>query len=222
MTARLEDVLKTNVVLVGIRLLSTLPERDAFRRVVETDVSEVAPSIQLGISAGPTQLELGLSTLVLDRDRITLELTPDRSTISREYPSKEGLERMAEVVGHAIDLSNPGRQQLRAFGFNVEVIYVLGDEDTAYQYIAARLLAPDLFRNYFLRGGAARFHLVREDQTWNLNIEPRFSDPATNKVFVSLNLHFDSPTMPSKSLIRESLQKVWAQAHSIMDEFERE
>ena len=221
-----DDVLKIDMVLVGIRLLSTSEERDAFDKAVDTEVLESAmPSLKLDIGAGgvqpnaSNQFNLASTTLLLSRDRITLELTPDRSNITREYPNREDLDRLANVIDHAIGSSKFQSKQLRAYGFNIDATYTLPSEQTASQFIANRLFASNPFQGYHLKGGMARFHLIRNDQTWNIRVEPRLGDPAASKVFVSLNLHIEEMSLPSKPFIKKSLNDMWDQVHSVMDGF---
>ena len=218
MSARIEDVLKINLVLVGIRLLSQPGERAAFDKSVGTEVTEVPGlGVMINIPTGTPKVESS-PALTLNRDRITLELIPDRSTITREYPSEDSLNRLVEVASHAIEQSNLGAQHLRAFGFNIEAVYQLTSGETASQFIVNRVFVANLLHaaGYQLIGGSPRLYLRRDGQIWNVNVEPRFGDPNSNRVFASLNLHRDENRIPSRSVINDSLKKVWAEAHSIM------
>ena len=226
MSVRLEDVLQVNFVLVGIRLLNTPDERAAFNRIIDTEVSEAPGVGELTFNAPEgTPIDLAPKTLTLNRDRISLTLLPDRSTISRDYPlKKDDLERLGDVAKYAIDRSNLEAQQLRAFGFNIDVVYELTTEETAIQFIGNRMFAPNLFQEagYGFVGGQCRLYLIRNGQPWNITIEPRRGDLSTNKVFVSLNLHRAESKIPSRYEIRKSLQEVWAQTLSIMEGFSRD
>ena len=222
MSVRLEDVLQVNLVLAGVRLLNTPNERAAFNRIVGTEVSEAPGVGELTFNAPEgTPIDLAPKTLTLNRDRISLSLLPDRSTISRDYPSEEDLERLGDVVKFAIDRSNLEGQQLRASGFNLDAVYELSTEETAIQFIGTRMFAPNLFHEagYGFAGGQCRLHLTRNDELWNITVEPRRGDLTTNKVFVGLNLHRPESKIPSRYEIRKSLQEVWAQAHSLMEGF---
>lgn len=216
------DVLKTNLVLIGVRLLNTPDARAKFDDGVGTDVSETGVGITLNISVaplpvGPTQLELG-QTLTLNRDRITLELTPDRTTINRDYPSKDDLARLAEVAALAIKSSDTHNLGLRAVGFNIDVVYEQTTGLTALSFLVGRVFVPKLFQSagYQLQGGAARLHLLRGEQVWNINIEPRFNNPESTKVYASFNLHRDTKSLPQPDHIKASLEEVWDQAYSIV------
>ena len=64
-------------------------------------------------------------------------------------------------------------------------------------------------------------HFLKDGQTWNVAIEPRFGKLEANKIFVSLNLHKEGTEMPSQSLIGASFREVWKQADSFMDSLNR-
>ena len=222
MTAQLEDVLKINLVLVGVRLLATQDEVTAFGGNVGTEVSESSSSMALNLPPTTPHLEMPqidfVQKLALDKDRITLELTNDRSTISMDYPSKDSLARLCEVSKLAIDKTDLHTQQLRAYGFNIEAVYNLTNGQTAAEFIAKRILAPNLFHDtgYDVRGGAIKLQTLRGEQRWNVRIEPRLGDVTTSRIFVSLNLHRDESKLPSLDLIRSSFKEVWDQAHTII------
>ena len=231
---RIVDVLKINLVLVGVRLLSTQEERNSFEKAVGAEVSS-PPEIGIGIGIeitapvgvnAPTNIPAPEppSILILNRERITLESILDRSTINREYPSEDGLDRLSEVVELAIDRSNLLNQQLRAFGFNIEVVYELSPGETASQFMSSNIFTRNLFQEagFQFIGGAAKLQLVRNGSLWNMSVEPRLGDAAANRIFVSLNLHKDDNKIPSRSTIRGSLKEIWNQAHSIMNRFDGE
>ena len=229
---KIVDVLKVNMVLVGVRLLGTQEERTAFERVVGAEVSS-PPVIGIGIEINaPAGVNAPInipppepaSILTLNRERITLESVLDRSTINREYPSRNDLDRLSEVAKLAIDRSNILNQQLRAFGFNIEVVYELPPGETASQFISSNIFTRDLFREagFQLIGGAAKLQLIQNDNLWNIGVEPRLGDAAANRIFVSFNLHKDDNKIPSLSNIRGSLEEMWNQAHSIMNKFDGE
>ena len=96
MAANVQDVVRANLVLVGCRLLGQPTDFEKFRQSVGTDVQTVQAELIANIESGITE---PAQTLALKRDRITIELSPSRSTISREYPSREDLPRLAEVAG---------------------------------------------------------------------------------------------------------------------------
>ena len=217
MAVEVQDVLKANIVLLGVELLTSGPEElDAFRDAVDTEVG-IAPNLVLG---GPLPNIEASGTLTLNRDRIVVEISPSRSTIAREYPSFEDLGRLAEVAGYAIAETDLGDRRPRAFGYNIELVY---DQDSglpAVRYLADRLFAAEISSNegWQLIGGAGR--LVFEDENGkprNITIEPRFDDRAPTKISMILNVHENEQRLPAEDEIKNSLEETWRQAHEFVN-----
>ena len=222
----IEDVIEINLVLVGIQLLASAEERARFRKVVGREVVE-RPAANIAIEIAPSGVSssppLPNERLLLNRDRIIVDVIPDRSTIARKYPNEDDIDRLVEVINHAIEQSDVGSQKLRAYGINLDAVYELPTEENASQFIAKRIFFPDLLQKTGsqLVGGSAKLHFLKDGQTWNVAIEPRFGKLEANKVFVSLNLHKEGTEMPSQSLIGASFREVWKQADSFMDSLNR-
>ncbi len=219
MSIKLGDVLRVNLALAGVRLLSTPTERDSFRRSVDTEVLESGPDIASNLTSdSPPQ------TLAIERDRITFTLTNDMSFIARDYPSSNDLERLGDVAQLAIDTTDLQAQQPRAFGFNSEAVYDLSTGQTASNFIATHVFSSNLFQEmgYKIVGsGAITLHARRDGHLWTIYIAPRFDDTTTNKLFVALHLYNIDNKLPSRHVIKHSLQDVWSNAHTIMDSFDR-
>ena len=220
MPIEFQDVLKTNLVLVGARLLNEQFERDTFVSMVGTDV-DVEPIIQspvlpLPVVGNPTSAEAGLS-LVLRRDRIRVDSLPARTHIEQEYPQREGLERLADLVWLAIDLTNMETQALTAFGFNIERVYRCAGEESSEMYLAKRLI-PHLqgsLEGLTLAGGACKLSFASDGAQWNFVVEPRANDPTNRKVFLSLNLHRGRPQAPSREEIHDSFHQIWDRSEEL-------
>ena len=214
MPIEFQDVLKTTLVLVGARLLNEQVERDAFVSTVGTDV-DVEPIIQgpvlpLPVGGNPTSAEAGLS-LVLRRDRIRVDSLPARTHIEQEYPQREGLEPLTDLMGLAIELTNMETQALTAFGFNIERVYRHAGEESSEMYLAKRLV-PHLqgsLEGLTLASGACKISFASDGARWNFVVEPRANDPTNRKVFLSLNLHRSRPQAPSREEVRDSLHQIW-------------
>ena len=207
-------------------MLASPEERDRFKRVVGSEVMESpAASIAIGIApSGVSNLPPLLNErLVLNRDRIILDVIPDRSTIARKYPNEDDIDRLVEVINNAFEQSDVGSQKLRAYGVNIDAVYELPTEESASRFIARRIFFPGLLQKtgYQLVGGSAKLHFLKDGQTWNVSIEPRFGKPEDNKLFVSLNLHKEGTEMPSLSHIRGLFGETWKQVASIMDSLSR-
>ena len=227
MSLQIEEIVKLNLVLVGVHLLGSTEEASAFEAQVDAEVLEsVAQGIEFNFSPSGVSASVPQSpaprVLSLERDRIMLDLNPGRSTITRNYPDEESIGRLSQVANLAIVESNIQGQELRAFGFNIEAVYGLTSDDNALQFLASHIFAPNLFQRsgYQFIGGSPRLRLERDGRLWNFTIEPRLGDPNSTRIFISLNLHVEDIVLPSESDIKESLQEVWDQAHAIVREFE--
>ena len=214
-----QDVLRANLVLVGVSLLHNQEGLDAFLRSIGTEVL-AGVGLVTNTSSGVT--EQG-STFTLPKDRITLDIFKSRSTITREYPHNDHLGKLAEVAGHAIMHTKFENQQLRAFGYNIDLIY---DQDTgqpAVGYLAERLFAnsPSLNEDWKLTGGSGQLIFSSDSKRWTVRVAPRLNDEESTRVFLSLNLHIIGESVPTNSEIRDSLQETWDQAHNFAHHLDR-
>ena len=218
MTVTGQEVLKASFVLVGVRLLAASEQLEAFQQVIDTDV--VSTGVGLNVGA-PGDTQDTVHVLTISRDRITLELSSARSGVTREYPTKEELGRLAEIAGLAVANSGAGLQP-RAFGYNVELVYLQDSHLPATQYIATRLFASDLpaVAESTVSGGAGTLSFVDGTTNWNFTIEPRFRDGKTEKVFLSLNMHREEKRMPSEHEIKDSLRRTWEEAMAFARRFD--
>ena len=218
MTVTGQEVLKASFVLVGAHLLGTPEQLQAFQNAIDTDVASSGFSLNIGATANAQE---AVHVLTVNRDRITLDLSPARSSITREYPTKEELGRLAEIAGLAV--ANSGTElRPQAFGYNVELVYLQDSELPASQYIAQRLFASDLpaVAESTVSGGAGTLSFVDGTTNWNFTIEPRFRDGKTEKVFLSLNMHREEKRMPSEHEIKDSLRRTWEEAMAFARRFD--
>lgn len=218
-----QDVLKANLVLAGVRLLSSPKEQRSFDQQAGTEVLKASASIPIDIPllTGPQELELA-QKLRLDRDRIEIEVVGNQTFIGMEYPSNETLGRLAEVAVLAIRSSSIADHNLSAVGFNLEMVCTQDSGLSAYEFLTNRVFAPNLFQaaGYQIRGGAAKLLLTRGEEIWNITLEPRFNNPEENRLFASFNLHQNTNRMPKPDTIKPTLESVWDQAHLIMSQFD--
>ena len=220
-TAAVEDVIKVNIVLVGYRLLSTQEEVDTFRDDIKSDVQIAGAGFTANIQSGNTE---PLYNLVLNKDRIALELSSLRSTISRDYPEEKDLVRLALVASQAIRVSDLTDQSPRAFGFNIELVFNPYADLPAFDYLGARLFREDLGNEgWTLSGGSGK--LIFADNSsipgnlihWTIALEPRFNDARASRVFLSLNLHHSEERVPTQAEIEDSLKLLWDQAYKFVE-----
>ncbi len=215
MVATILDVVKIDVVLVGYRLLRTLEEVNDFRLAIETDVQIAGAGLVTNAPLGVTEPTY---TLVLNRDRIALEISSLRSTISRDYPSREDIARLADVAGQAISSTSDSDYTPRAFGFNIELVFDQDDGISAFRYIGDRLFNIDIWNDgWQISGGSGRMIFVdSNEKRWTVAIEPRFNDENSSRVFLSLNLHQDKQCVPAQEEMEDSLREIWDQAHKFV------
>ena len=212
MAVDFQDVLKANLVLVGVVLLSEQDQQDEFAASMETEIAKEFIGPPPPFLGGPASgQETGL-ILNLPRDRIQLMSTPSRSTIERQYPSTfDDLDRLADVAGCAISLTDLSGQSPIAYGFNVQLVYRPTEEKPAERYIAERLFPQQQFciEDWTLVGGGGNLSFEGNNARWNVTVEPRANDPSGRRVHLSLNLHRNRQVTPSREEISRSLQDIW-------------
>lgn len=225
MPIEIRDILKANLVLVDIHLLENPEELSAFGNLVGTEVQLTGSGLIVG---APSNVVGTGRTFSLSKDRITLDLSPLRSVIEREYPSNEppeankDLERLAEVSHLAIANTRIEGITVRTFGYNVEFLCEQDKDESASRYLAHRLFNPNFSANqdWEFLGGASRLTFQHQARQWNIKIEPRFNDQKTNNIFVSVNLHVVNSDLPSLSEIRASLGEVWVKTQDFLNMLE--
>lgn len=215
MPIEFEDVLKANVVMVGVVLLGDQQQREKFVDLVETEVisemlvgGSIPPQPTVGTPANAA--ETGL-VLRLRRDRIQVVSAASRTLLERQYPTFEDLKRLAEIAGHAIDLTDLEGQAPTAFGFNIELVYRQSEDKSSEKYIAERLFSHQRFgiEEWILVGGGGKLSFEANGARWNFTVEPRANDVSARRVYLSLNLHRDRQHVPNREEILSSLQEVW-------------
>jgi hypothetical protein len=213
MALAVENVLQSNLTLVGVKLVNTPQEREAFRKGVDTEVVTTEASL-----VGSDEVIERIHNL--SRDRITVVSTPDRTVIVREYPAKNDLERLAQVAAMAIENTNLDGQELRAIGYNIELVCESDSKNLAIEYLAEHLFMPHLLKgdDSRLSGGAGRLFFEKSGRKWQARLEPRFNDETTTKIFASLNLHHSEASLsfPTEDDIRDSLTLVWDEVHDLL------
>ena len=209
------EVIKVNFVLVGLRLLGAPEDIESFRRASGTDVQISGAGLAANVQSGITEPQFALA---MHRDRITLELSPSRSAINRDYPLREDLPRLAEVSDLALRNTSVGEQKLRAFGFNIELVFDQDPDIPAFSYLAGRLFDVSALgsEGWQFIGGAGKLIFHDGERRWTIGLEPRFGDEAESRVFLSVNLHRAENDPPIESEIRDSLEEIWDEVHNFV------
>lgn len=233
-----EDVLNVGLVFPSIQLLNKSDSINAFEGSVGTDVTDaLSPSGVAGVISINISTSVGEATplsqpaipsvppfqrLRVDRDRIVLDIVPDRTSITKEYPSRDEIGRFAEVVGIAFENTDFSEQPIRAYGVNIEAVYRIATGEPASQFIVSRLFTPNIFHDEGYEVGAEQFQLRlrRDERAWRVRFRPR-SNAQPDKLQVGLNLHNinDLGLIPSSEAIAALCTQVWGQMDSIMELF---
>ena len=225
MPVEIQDVLKANLVLLGVDLLNSQEAVQTFANAVGAEISigaNMLPGFPFPFPDIPGPGAGG--TITIDRDRIVIETSPTRTIIGRDYPSYDDLNRLSEVAGYAIEQTEgAGAQPLRAIGYNIELVYDQTSTTTAIKYLAERLFTADMPSNegWQLAGGTGR--LTFDDtlgRRWNVSLEPRHKDQETTRIFMSVNAHQNNPRLPSKDEIKRYFQEAWQQAHDFVSKLD--
>ena len=219
MSIDVQDVLDVNLTLVGVELLNSTEGVNAFRQSVRSEISEVTTGIAIPVST-PAGLPIQRRQFGLEKERISVAVYSERSAVSRAYPSQpDDLERLAEVASLAIDNTDVEGQELRAYGYNVDLVGQITAGLTVNQFVATRVLGSDFHRRVGgeIVGGVVQTTFVADGEIWNMRIEPRMNDDSGSKIFVSLNLHHLDAQIPARASIVKSLRQVWEKINEIVE-----
>ena len=206
------DVLKADLVLLGTELLGEQAEVASFKEAMGSDVEVRGAGLIANAASNETAQ---VRILTLERERITLELSRLRSTISRAYPTRGDLGQLAKAAWQAIHNTSSPISTTLTFGFNVELVVDQDSEGTALGYISERLFdAEALGRNgWQIVGGAGRVIFGDGDRRWTFLMEPRFNDQAESRIFMTVNVERRQQPLPDEDGIKASLAEVWDEAH---------
>ena len=210
------NVLSINLVLVGVDLLAELESFEGFRRQVDPDLE-----IEFGLS---TEMPSGVTTTTrrvnLNRERIVLELSPSRSSITREFPAdRNELTKLTTTAQSAIEGSGlPPAPS--AFGFNIELVYDQDSGQPADRYLGSRLFGASQLgkQEWTLAGGTGNIVFTDEDglRRWTVNVRPRSANPPNTRVALSVNLHYREERIPSGQQLQIALEELWDEAHALV------
>ena len=121
MPATLREIINFSLVILGLELLPSDDQVRDFRNALDADVRSGA-GLSIDAATGRSQQA---RTLHLDRDRININLSTSRSTITREFPSIDDLRADAERFALIADTAFTPREGLdRArftIGYNAEM-----------------------------------------------------------------------------------------------------
>ena len=219
MTVHLLDAVSNNLVLIGTGLLNHEDQVARFKAAFDLDLR-----LEIGVVANAITGAMEQSrTFTSNRERTSFSLSPSRTTITREYPTLNDLEKFAEVVTLAIDCSEVDRGELRTFGYNFEMVFDQDTESSAVRYIGERLIGRDRLgeTGWELTGGAGRVSFRGADGQRNFVVEPRFGDEETTRFFLSVNLHRQDTPLPDQLEITHTLKALWSEATAFVERLDQ-
>ena len=210
MAVKIQDFLKADIVFAGVGLLRNQRGLDAFTASVGTEIVVDAPNSLPGVPVPGLRV-------ALNRDRIVLDLAPERTLITKDYPSSDDLDRLAEVTALALENTGSEGGMLQAVGFNVELVYDQDSGQTASRYLSERLFNSRLSKKIGLpiHGAEGRLVFTSGENLIGVTLQPRFGDATTTRIFMNLNLHRQTQILPTQLEIKESLRNALNDAEEI-------
>ena len=213
------DVLNVNVVFVvgGEKSI----DREKFGECVGAEVT-VAQNIVLPASPTPAALAPAtVSSLTLDRERITVEPLPERLQVTKNYPSApEELRRVGEVTSCALRNAGLAAGAIAFVGYNMRFVYETDEPVVAL--LKERCLAPTWPKplDWAFVGSTTCNAIFRDgaDRQWTILMEPRNRDVESSKLFCDVNLHFQKPHDFNQRLFVANLQHLWETSTSFVRE----
>ena len=147
---KVTEWLVANIVMIGPGLLASEEE-------IHTFGQHIPHQVRLQTMTNPDNRPIA-NRIEIPKDRIVIEMVPDRSSIEKEYPD-ENWTRLAEVARFAIEASK--NLEIKAHGYNFSLVYQQESAPTAYEYIAARFIRPQEVLDWNLTGGSAELCFPR-------------------------------------------------------------
>ena len=221
MAAEIEDILKLNIVLVGVNLLREERQRKSFQDEVNAELV-LTPNLVVTISSGMQQSSGHI--IQLPKDRISIESDPSRTLINKDYPvhkrhsNETDLPRLVEVIDACMKSGGGEDAEITSFGFNISLVFRQDSGKTAFSYIAEKLFSFQLpgNENHPPLGGSGKIAFQLPEYRSTMTIEPRMNDASTQKVFLEINRHFENRNYPSGHNLLQEFESVWEEAESIV------
>ena len=219
MGVKLHHVPSTNLVLVGLDLIATHDETEQFTKSADLDL-RIDLGHAINIASGETEQSRKLTS---ELDRIVLEISPSRTTITRQYPSRNDLARLSQVIATAISCTNLQCRTPRAFGYNIEMTFEQDSGETALAYLGNRLFRsqPPGNPDWHFVGATARSVFEDVSGQWTIAAEPRANDSTEARVFLNLNFHKTESRLPGEDEINDSLNRIWDEGLAFMNRLDQ-
>ena len=200
MPIEIVQVTTANLVLVNFEALNDEQSLLSFFKDVDAFVS-TEPQIDGSIS------------LDMQADRVSVVRRIDNTTIiKRDFPSYiRDLDRLAEVAELVISNTSKSRDAY-AFGFNVEAACTQHSDTHTSRYLA---------ENFFDLGGMVKegyrdfasaswnLEFSDRDKRWRMSVRQLENALDAPNLFVTLNSHHETQSLPNKRAIRNGLRDTW-------------
>ncbi len=208
-----QEIVKVDLVLVGVRLLSESQQVNAFSELADGEV--VSPSTGL-VSMEQRPIEPA-TRLELPKARIVLASDSQQSSIEQLYPDEDDLPRFADIVTLASRCSNLDSALVAVHGYSLAMAYRQDSGMDALRYLGKHMFGevPFAAEGWDSVGGTGKCMYESPDGHWEFFVEPRFQKRDTDRVFLHLNLYRGQATIPNRKEIIEMLQLVWKQAYDL-------
>lgn len=219
MATNLREIINFSLVILNLELLTSDDQVRDFRNALDGDVRP-GGGVSIDAATGRTQQA---RTLHLDRDRININLSPSRSSITREFPSVDNLTADAERFAHIVDSALTPRHSLEHarfdFGYNAEMVFDQDHSPTALEFLGQQLLRTERIAlpNRRFVGGACRLIIADALGQWTYNLEPRFDDLRTSRLFINVNLHNAERPLPQSAQIAEAILQTVSGVQDLMN-----
>ena len=219
MTVKVREVLKADLVLVGVELLKSATEIQKFRASVGVPV-DVGSGTATDAATGAT---LPVTGVALQRERITISSLPGRTMVVKEFPSLEDpgpdWHRLAQVVTRAIETTDVVNKNPRSFGYNFGFVFDMDSRESASNFLARRTLTDRPLGNqeWGLIGGAVMMMFGDGSRRWTFNLQPQpTGDPTSKTLICNVNLHVDEVRTPAEDEIDRTLNEIWTEVHAFI------
>ena len=208
-------VVRADLVVIGVPLLRAGEDFNKFRLRLDGDLIP------------QTGTDVAVRTLNLPLERITLQLSPARSILARDYPDLMNLSRdigrLADVAHAVIQSTRPGDREVpgSSYGYNMQVVYKQEGSLAGMEYLGNHLLKHNAIYEgeRKLVGGFATVVLADEAAQWTFRAEPwQAGGLEDNRLSLAVNVHIPRPEgLPDRNGIVETLMEVWREAKSFME-----
>ena len=218
------DVLNVSIVFLGVALMNKSDARQGLAEATRADVVQVETGISINamgsMPVAPPELT---RRYVLNRDRINVETSPTRSSVTKEYVSQsspsEDFVRLAQVFAIARENTAMQGQQLTAYGYNMTIVFTPEMARPAAAFLGDHLfvsqgLVPE---EWGLMGGLGSLYFYDGSRRWTFNIESRPRDDyQSRRFFMSVNVHVEADGLPSDDEVAQSFDEMLHESEEFM------